>query len=69
MPTIVNRNPYEIPLANFTVQAGANRLARPVAGGIAESGALKNGQIVQTNATNNTATGQFFVSLDNEEDI
>lgn len=69
MPTIVTRNPYEISLANFTVKSGANRLQRPVAGGIAESGALKGGRIVQTNATNSTDTGRFFVSQFNEEDI
>lgn len=69
MPTIINRNPYEIPLANFSVQSGANKLSRPVGGGLVESGALKLGQVVQTNATNNTATGQFFVSVDNVEDI
>lgn len=69
MPTIVTRNPYEISLANFTVKSGANELQRPIAGGIAESGSLKGGQIVQTNITNNTATGQYFVSEFNEEDI
>jgi len=68
-PTIINRNPYEISIANFSVASGANRLTRPVAGGIVESGALKIGQVVQTNATNNTATGQYFVSMDNEEDL
>ena len=69
MPTIVTRNPYEIPIANFTVKSGANRLARPVAGGVVESGHLKGGQVVQTNATNNTDTGVFFVSHFDEEDI
>jgi len=61
MPTIINRNPYEILLANFTVMSGANKLSRPIAGGIAESGSLKGGKIVQTNLTNNTLTGQMFV--------
>jgi alkaline phosphatase D len=69
MPTIINRNPDEISLANFTVKSGANKLQRPVAGGIVESGALKLGQVVQTNATNNTQTGVWFVSQANEEDI
>ncbi|KAH0370217.1 hypothetical protein KCU65_g2633, partial [Aureobasidium melanogenum] len=69
MPTIVNRNPDEISLANFTVKSGANKLQRPVAGGIVESGALKFGQVKQTNATNNTETGVWFVSQANEEDI
>lgn len=61
MPTIVSRNPYEINLANFTVKHGANRLHRPVGGGVVESGSLKGGEVKQTNATNNTATGQWFV--------
>lgn len=69
MPTIITRNPYEISLANFTVKHNANRLQRPVAGGVVESGALKVGNVVQTNATNNTMSGQWFVSMDNEEDI
>lgn len=72
MPTIINRNPYEISLANFTVKSGANRLQRPVAGGVVESGALKIGQVVQTNATNNTQTGAWFIPSPDqfdEEDI
>ncbi|KAJ8606207.1 hypothetical protein MRB53_041149 [Persea americana] len=31
LPTIVNRNPYEISLANFTVKSGKNALSRPIA--------------------------------------
>lgn len=72
MPTIVNRNPYEISLANFTVKSGSNRLQRPVAGGKVESGALKLGQVVSTNATNNTQSGLWFIPSPNEfpvEDI
>nr|POE86551.1 alkaline phosphatase d [Quercus suber] len=69
LPTIVTRNPYEISLANFTVKSGENRLQRPIAGGIAESGSLKGGHITQTNLTNNTETGVWFVSHYNEEDI
>ncbi|KAI5201872.1 hypothetical protein E4T39_05037 [Aureobasidium subglaciale] len=69
MPTIINRNPDEISLANFTVKSGANKLQRPVAGGLVESGALKLGQVMQTNATNNTETGVWFVSHENVEDI
>ena len=49
MPTVVTRNPHEIPLANFTVMSGANKLNRPIAGGQASSGALKIGKIVQGN--------------------
>lgn len=69
LPTIISRNPYEISLANFTVKSGENRLQRPIANGIAESGSLKGGVVTQTNITNNTATGQYFISHDNEEDV
>lgn len=69
MPTIINRNPDEISLANFTVKNGDNRLQRPVAGGVVESGALKLGEVKQTNATNNTETGVWFVSHAGAEDI
>lgn len=69
LPTIVNRNPLEISLANFTVKSGANALQRPIAGGIAESGSLKGGMIQQTNITNNTETGQYSIVIDNQEDI
>jgi alkaline phosphatase D len=65
LPTVATRNGYEIALANFTVINGSNRLMRTngtVAGGMAESGSLKGGKISQTNATNDTATGQYFVS-------
>ena len=71
MPTIINRNPDEISLANFTVLSGANALYRdPVPGnGVVENGALKGGRTVQTNSTNNTETGVYFISHDDEEDI
>jgi alkaline phosphatase D len=69
IPTIVTRNPDEISLANFTVQSGANRLQRPVAGGVVESGSLKFGQVKATNATNNTETGVWYVSHAGAEDI
>ncbi|KAK4504625.1 hypothetical protein PRZ48_002586 [Zasmidium cellare] len=62
LPTLLTRNPYEISLANFTVKSGENRLQRPIASGTAESGSLKGGRIQQTNATNNTQTGQWTVS-------
>ncbi|KAK5160953.1 hypothetical protein LTS14_000746 [Recurvomyces mirabilis] len=68
MPTIINRNPYEISLANFTVKSGENRLQRPIAGGVAESGSLKGGVIQQTNITNNTMNGQYLITMDNQED-
>lgn len=71
MPTIVNRNPDEISLANFTVLSGANALQRNPSpgGGVVENGALKLGKTVQTNSTNNTETGVYFISNDPVEDI
>ena len=69
LPTIVFRNPYEISLANFTVASGANRLSRPIAGGVAEHGALKGGSIMETNLTQNTLTGRYFISHFNESTL
>lgn len=62
LPTVVSRNGWEIPLANFTVQAGANKLRRPVADGLVESGSLKGGETKQTNITVDTNNGTWFVS-------
>lgn len=62
IPSLVQRLPYEISLANFTVLNGANALQRPVGGGVVESGALKVGQTIMTNITNNTATGGYLVT-------
>lgn len=62
LPTVVTRNGWEIPLANFTVEAGANKLQRPVGGGVVESGSLKGGETRQTNITVDTNNGTWFVS-------
>ena len=62
MPTVVSRNGWEIPIANFTVLAGANKLQRPVGGGVVESGSLKFGKVVQNNITLDTNNGTWFVS-------
>ncbi|KAJ4288398.1 hypothetical protein N0V90_011633 [Kalmusia sp. IMI 367209] len=62
LPTVVERNGWEIPIANFTVKSGANKLQRPVGGGVVESGSLKGGKTVQTNATIDTHNGTWFVS-------
>ena len=62
MPTVVTRNGWEIPIANFTVGAGENKLQRPVAGGVVESGSLKFGKVVQNNITLDTNNGTWFVS-------
>ena len=74
MPTIVDRNPHEIPLANFTVKSGENRLQRfngTVVSQPVENGFVKFGQVEQTNLTNSTdvAGGFWFVSHNNTEDI
>lgn len=62
LPTVATRNAWEIPIANFTVKAGANALQRPVGGGVVESGSLKGGTTVQTNVTVDTNNGTWFVS-------
>lgn len=71
MPTLLNRNSNEISLANFTVLSGENALHRnPVpGGGVVENGVLRGGKVVQTNMTNNTDTGLYFISHENREDI
>ncbi|KAF7525336.1 hypothetical protein G7054_g11123 [Neopestalotiopsis clavispora] len=60
-PSVASRNGWDLPLANFTVHAGANRLARPVAGGYVEAGALRGGTTRPTNVTLNTETGKWDV--------
>lgn len=62
-PTVETRNSLEISLANFTVVAGANRLERPIAGGVVEAGALKkgSGQVKGTNITLDLETGAWGV--------
>jgi alkaline phosphatase D len=64
MPTIAMRNGHEISLASFTVMNGVNKLLTNglVTGGVAESESLKYGTIPGTNATNDTATRNYFVS-------
>lgn len=64
-PTVRDRNSWDLPLANFTVLAGENRLARPIAGGRVEAGALAGGEVVHTNMSLNTNTGTWeCVSFD-----
>lgn len=73
LPTIINQNPDEISLANFTVLSGANALYRGssgvTGGGVVENGALKGGKTVQTNLTKDTTTGLYFISHEDVEDI
>jgi hypothetical protein len=59
-PTIINRNPHEISLVNFTIIKDSNALNR-VSGTTAMSGAVENGAVkfgknLQTNITNSTNT-------------
>ncbi len=58
-PTVAERVPYELSMANFTVMAGANCLSRPVANGRVESGYLHGGEVVSTNFTYDTETGEW----------
>lgn len=60
-PSVASRNAYDLPLANFTVLAGDNRLSRPVAGGSVESGSLRGGEVEHTNLTLNTETGEWDI--------
>ncbi|KAJ8099641.1 alkaline phosphatase [Lipomyces tetrasporus] len=60
-PTVATRNGWEIPLANFTVKAGDNHLARPVGGGRVEAGYIQFGELAHSNLTLNTATGEWEV--------
>lgn len=62
VPTVVQRLPYEVSLANFTVMSGQNRLQRPVGGGVVASGTLKGGRVGVRNVTNDTSTGRWFVT-------
>jgi len=59
--TVPSRNPWDLPLASFTVTAGANKLNRPVAGGRVEAGVLKNGETRHANVTLSTETGYWGV--------
>ena len=60
-PSLETRNGYEISLGNFSIEAGANRLSRPVGGGVVENGVLQQGETVQTNLTYDTNTGEFSI--------
>jgi len=60
-PTIATRNNLDIPLANFTVNAGDNHLARPVGDGKVEAGYLRDGKVVGTNLTLDTGKGTWEV--------
>jgi alkaline phosphatase D len=61
-PTVATRNPLEISLANFTVNAGDNHLQRSIANGTVEAGALQRGTVKQTNMTLNTEDGTWNIT-------
>lgn len=48
-------------LEPYCMEAGSNRLTRPVAGGTVEAGFLRGGETVHTNLTLNTETGEYEV--------
>ncbi|OTA96927.1 hypothetical protein M434DRAFT_388788 [Hypoxylon sp. CO27-5] len=58
-PSVASRNSWDLPLANFTVVAGANKLSRPVAGGSVEAGYVRGGETNPTNVTLNTDTWEW----------
>ncbi|KAK1759984.1 putative Phosphodiesterase/Alkaline phosphatase D [Echria macrotheca] len=60
-PTISTRNAWHLPLANFTVLSGENKLARPVAGAKVEAGFARGGTTTGANLTQNTETGKWQV--------
>ncbi|KAJ4253888.1 hypothetical protein NW762_010286 [Fusarium torreyae] len=60
-PSIATPNGWDIPLANFTVLPGENHIHREKEGNRAEAGALKSGEVKQTNLTLDTETGKWEV--------
>lgn len=60
-PSVATHNPWDIPLANFTVFPGDNHIHRPDGGSKAEAGALKHGEVTHTNVTLNTETNKWEV--------
>ncbi|GAW21682.1 hypothetical protein ANO14919_112060 [Xylariales sp. No.14919] len=60
-PSVASRNSWDLPLANFTVLNGENKLARPVGGGSVESGALRGGETKPSNLTLNTDTWEWDI--------
>jgi alkaline phosphatase D len=58
-PTVATRNAHELPIANFTVFANQNHLARPLGGGVVEAGAMKDGDVRSTNLTYDTLTKEW----------
>ncbi|KAI1345190.1 PhoD-like phosphatase-domain-containing protein [Xylariaceae sp. FL0016] len=60
-PSVASRNPWDLPLANFTVLSGENKIARPVAGGVVEAGALRDGETRPTNVSLDTDSGVWDV--------
>ncbi|KAI1768265.1 PhoD-like phosphatase-domain-containing protein [Hypoxylon sp. FL1150] len=60
-PSVASRNSWDLPLANFTVIAGENKLVRPVGGKSVEAGYLRGGETKPTNITLNTDTRQWDI--------
>lgn len=57
-PSVATRNPYELPLANFTVRNGDNFLQRPF--GDVVNGAVTGGFPTYDNTTLSTENGTWF---------
>ncbi|KAM0274982.1 hypothetical protein ACHAQH_007672 [Verticillium albo-atrum] len=60
--TVQRRNAFHVPIANFTVFAGEYRLARAIAGGMVEAGALAKGEVRHTNISLDTQTVEWTVA-------
>lgn len=60
-PSVATRNSWDLPLANFTVLSGENKLARPVGGGSVEAGYLRGGETKATNITLNTDSWKWDI--------
>lgn len=64
-PTVASRNAYDLPIANFTILPSENKLQRPIAGGLVESGAVVGGEVRHTNLTYDTDVKEWlYVSFD-----
>ena len=60
-PSVATRNSWDLPLANFTMAAGANHIMRPIGGGSVEAGVARGGETKPTNLTLNTDFGKWEV--------
>lgn len=59
MPDLLTRNGLEISLANFTVEHGANRISRPIAGEAVQAGTAKGGELSDSRVAFDTEAGEY----------